>query len=151
MEEKIEIREISTSSKELIEHAARLVWQYSWGPDYPVHPIEEMRESEYHIGAFAGEELIGYSGINRLGSPDGVGLGEMWYAYVLVLPAYRKQGIRKRLYDSCLAYALSQPGRILACTDNPSMEKFFHAEGWEKVRVTRDAANDVCTVYEYSR
>ncbi len=114
MTEEIEIRSISLSDTGLVERAAALVWEHSWGPDYPIHPIKEMRESEYHVGAFVDTELVGYSGINRLGSPDRLDQGEMWYAHVLVLPRYRRQGIRKRLYDPCLAYALNQSGRILA-------------------------------------
>ncbi len=145
------MRIIPISDTKFIEHAAALVWEYSWGPDYPVHPIEEMRESEYHMGAFASEELVGYSGINRFGSPDRLDNGEMWYAHVFVVPSYRNQGIRQKLYDLCLAYALTQHGRILSCTDNPSMQKFFCERGWKTLRATRDAAGDLCVVYEYGR
>ncbi len=145
----IKIREISSSEEEIIAQAAELISQYSWGEDYPIKPIDELHKVEYRVGVFSDEELIAFGSVGRSLSPDGVDNDALWIAHAVVIPKFRKKGIFNSIYQMQMTYAKSQEGRILACTDNPIIEKFFLVNSWKKIRETRDEAGDLSIVFEY--
>ncbi len=145
----IEIKEISASHEDIITRAAELVSKYSWGIDYPVKPIDEIREAEYLIGAFKNDQLIGFGSVGRAFSPDGTDDSELWLAHAVIVPEYRRIGIFNKIYEMQMSYAKSRSGRILSCTDNPIVEKFFLANGWKKIRDTKDEAGEPSTVFEF--
>ncbi|MDE2001554.1 MAG: GNAT family N-acetyltransferase [Patescibacteria group bacterium] len=148
---KIEVKEMLSSDKKFLEEAAALVSEHSWGGEYPVSPIDEIRVAEYCAGATEGDRLVGFGTVGRSFSPDALDNGELWIAHAVVDPAFRNRGIYKKLYDLRLSYALSQAGRILSCTDNPIVAEFFMKHGWKKIRETVDESGDATTVFEYSR
>ena len=145
------IEEISASNEKLLQEASQLVTQYSWGEEYPKHPSEEIQAAEYSIGAKAGDTLVGFATVTRNASPDGIDNESLWLAHAVVTPEFRQQGIFEKLYAGQIHYAQSASGRILSCTDNPIVEKFFLAHGWKKLRETKDEAGDECDVFEYER
>lgn len=145
----IKFAEVIVSDEKILQAAAELLSEYSWGMDYPVSPISELHRAEYCTGAFAADELVGFAGMSRFASPDNVDNGELWFGFAVVKPEFRQQGIYSRLYDSCLIYMNKIPLRKLACTDNPIMEKFLQSHGWQQIRTTKDEAGDDCIVYEY--
>lgn len=147
----IEIVEIPISHKELLNQAAELISAYSWGPDYPVQPIDEIFSAEYRVGAIKNNQLVGFGTVGRSFSPDAFDNDELWVAHAVVTPAFRKKGIFKRIYGMQLSYAKNHEGRILSCTDNPIMEKFFLENGWKEIRKTKDEADEDSTVFEYNR
>ena len=148
-EHKIEIKEVADETT--LSMACFLVSEYSWGYDYPVDPVKEIRKAEYRIGAFADEKLVGFSAVSRHASPDHQDNGELWFSYAVVAPEFRGRGIFTSLYDSCLAYAKTVPGRFLSCTDNPIVERFLLAQGWHVSRSTLDESDRSSTVFELYR
>lgn len=148
-ESQFEVREIS--DEPLLNRAASLVSEYSWGLDYPLNPLDEIQEAEYKVGAFVGDNLVGFATVGRSFSPDGIDNGELWLAHVVVLPEFRSQGIFSKLYQAQIKYAKNQFGRILSCTDNPIVEKFFLDNNWKEIRQTKDEAGEVTKVFEHKR
>lgn len=145
----IKIKEISRSNETILVQAAELITKYSWGEGYPVKPIDELRKAEYRIGVFEDNQLIAFGSVGRSLSPDGIDNEALWIAHAVVVPEYRGQGIFKKIYDMQMAYAKSQQGRILSCTDNPIVEKFFLANGWKKIRESKDEAGEPSVVFEW--
>jgi GNAT superfamily N-acetyltransferase len=143
------IREIGAPSKEVMKAAASLVAEYSWGNDYPVSPLAEIQAADFCVGAYYGDALVGFASVGRIFSPDGKDNGELWLAHAVVAPPFREQGIFQALYEKQLAYAQSSSGRILACTSNPIMEKFFLGHGWSELRKTSDETGEPCIIFEY--
>lgn len=150
-EPKIETKEILSSEKQFLEEAARLVSEYSWGKDYPIQPIDEIRVAEYRVGVFDSYQLVGFGTVGRSFSPDSLDNDELWVAHAVVAPEFRKRGLFRELYDRQLAYTKSQEGRILSCTDNPVVEKFFLENDWKEIRKTNDDSGESCVVFEYKR
>lgn len=144
----INIREVKVSNEQTLQVAADLISEYSWGRDYPVAPIEELRQLEFGAGAFEGDNLVGFAGVSKVGSPDGVDNGQLWFGYTVVKPEFRQRGIYGQLYNSCMGYMRGKPSRKLACTDNPIMEKFLLEHGWREIRKTFDEAGDKIIVFE---
>lgn len=147
----VEITEIEISDEKTLEAAAALISEYSWGKDYPVNPIGEIKKSEYCAGACAGEKLIGFASVNRSASPDGKDNGELWLGHAVVAPEFRKQGIYQKLYAAQFEHAKKEAGRILSCTSNPIIEKFLLGRGWQEIRKTHDEGGEPCSVFEYFR
>ncbi len=145
----IQIKEVLVSDKKLITQAAEIVSRYSWGADYPVKPSDEIRKAEYLVGVFNNDQLVGFGSVGRSFGPDGVDDSELWLAHVVVIPEFRGQGIFKKIYEMQMSYAKNQQGRILSCTDNPIVEKFFLANGWRKIREAKDEAGQPSTVFEF--
>ena len=145
----IEIREILSSDETILAKAAELITKYSWGPDYPIKPIDEIRRTEYSIGAFRNDQLVGFGSVGRDFSPDGIDNSELWIAHAVIIPEYRRIGIFNKIYEMQMSYAKSQQGRILSCTDNPIVEKFFLANDWKKIREAKDEAGGLSIVFEY--
>ncbi len=145
------MREVLASDQKLLEEAANLVSEYSWGNDYPIQPLDEIRVAEYRAGALKQNHLIGFGTVGRSFSPDTLDNGELWIAHAVVDPEFRNQGVFKRIYDMQLSYAATQPGRILSCTDNPIVSDFFLKNGWKQIRETIDEAGDKSVVFEYNR
>src|SRR5579864_9260109 len=83
----ISIREISVPNKEVLEKAASLVTEHSWGNEYPISPISEIQTADYCVGAYSGDELVGFASVGRFFSPDGKDNGQLWLAHAVVLPA----------------------------------------------------------------
>ncbi len=146
----MEIIEIHYSDKKLLKKAANLVSEYSWGSDYPVRPIDEIRVAEYCVGALEQNQLVGFGSVGRTFSPDALDNNELWLAHAVVDPEFRNRGVFKRIYDMQMLYAITQPGRILSCTDNPIVSNFFLKNGWKQIRETVDEAGDKSMVFEYS-
>jgi GNAT superfamily N-acetyltransferase len=144
----IDIREIR--DKLMLSTAGFLVSEYSWGHEYPVNPLDEIRKAEFCVGAYAGNDhLVGFAGVSRFASPDGWENGELWFAYAVVVPEFRQQGIFRRLYEACMSYATAQRGRILSCTDNPIVSSFLLTHGWHLCRTAVDESGIDTEVFEY--
>jgi hypothetical protein len=86
---KVEVKEITSSDEQFFTEAARLVSKYSWGENYPIRPIDEIRSAEYRVGALRGNRLIGFGSVGRTFSPDAVDNGELWIAHAVVDPTFR--------------------------------------------------------------
>lgn len=141
-------RDIDANSQSGRE-CARLIQKYSWGEDYPVNAWDEFKQSEYVIGCFDGDSLVGFANITRVASPDKVDNGLPWLADAVVLPEYRKRGIYAELYKRTMEYLKERAEPlVLACTDNPVIERFFAKHGWQLRRITHDEAGGVCRVFE---
>ncbi len=147
----MKLKEIKLSETELLNEAAELVSKYSWGYEYPVKPIDEILSSGYRIGAFITNQFVGFGTVGRAFSPDNLDNGELWIAHAVVIPEFRQQGIFRKIYKAQLAYARSQSGCILSCTDNPIVVKFFLENGWRELRKTIDESSKASTVFEYRR
>ncbi len=143
-----EFKEID-STDPLIERCAELVHKYSWGEDYLVRAITELRQNEYTIGAFNGPELIGMLCLNRVASPDNIDNGSLWLADGVVLPEYRKHKIFTFLYGKARDYFLRKNEKVFACTENPVMEKFLLDHDWTFYRETKDEEGGDCKVLIY--
>ena len=144
---KIELKIIQKEDP-LVEKCAALVQKYSWGLDYPVKTIDEMRHSEYIVTAFDGKKLIGCASIERGASPDKIDNGKLWFGNALVLPKYRRFGIFKKMYQKCLAYVNKKHEPIFACTDNLIMVSFLLKNGWKYHRTTTDESGGICLVFK---
>lgn len=117
------------------------VWAYflskhSWGWDYPIQPISEIRKADFIVGAFNGNEPVGFACVNRLASPDGIDNGQMWLSAWVVVPEWRKRGIGRTLFDKCLRYMESpaREERMLLSTENTEIMDFFLTKGWTLLR-----------------
>jgi GNAT superfamily N-acetyltransferase len=151
MRSRIRISPIPLSSSSALESAGLLVVKFSWGEDYPVTPISEIRAAEFCVGAWVGQMLVGFAAVSRNASPDGLNTGDLWLGYAVVVPKYRNRGIFRRLYRECLSYIKGQSGRIFCCTDNPIMIGFLIRHGWQFHRTTHDDSGAGCIVFEYPR
>ena len=149
MTKDIEIKTIPPNDAETLRQCAALVTEHSWGKEFPLQPFDEALRAEYHICVRADVKVVGYANVNRFASPDGKDNGEMWFAQVVVDPCHRQRGILTAMHQNCFVYMQSKSGRILAGTDNPIMEKFFAAHGWQHLRNTLDEAGDPCHILEY--
>ena len=145
----IEIKEIDISDRSTLEKASFLISEYSWGNNYPIKPIDEVSKAEYCVGAYNNNELIGFAAVSRFGSPDGKDNDKLWLGYAVVIPKFRQQGIFQKLYNTIIKLVKEKPIHILACTDNPVIEKFLLSRGWHLIRETRDESNAVCHVFEF--
>lgn len=145
----MEIAYISSLSQSQLQEAANLVRNYSWGPAYPQEPMSEIVSSELHVGAVVDNTIVGYSGINRFASPDGVDNGELWFVHAVVHPDYRRSGIWKSLYQRRLDYVRLLHSRVLCCTDNPNVKNFLLSKGWFETRQAVDSNDSsIITVLE---
>ena len=144
------IEEIFFSDKEMLSQAAGLVSEYSWGRDYPVSPLTEIERAEYCIGAFVNGQLIGFSSVGFAYSPDGADDDQVWFGHGVVVPAFRKQGIFRKMYEKQMAYAKGKFSCVFACSSNPVVQQFLAANGWEEVRETNDEKGDSLIVFRYS-
>jgi GNAT superfamily N-acetyltransferase len=128
--------------------------KYSWGWDHPVRPISEIVKADYVVGAFAGNQPVGFACVNRLASPDHQDNGEMWFAGWVVVPEFRNRGIGSQLYDECLKYWKSpeRNGKFLLSTRNKQLVNAFQRKGW---RILRDNAlnekGEPTTIFELAR
>jgi GNAT superfamily N-acetyltransferase len=147
--EQLDSREVGPTDEALLIDAASLVSRYSWGEDYPVRPIDEIRSAEYRIGVFESDRLVGFGSVGRALSPDALDNEALWLAHVVVAPEFRNRGIFKTIYKHQLSYATSQAGRVLSCTDNPIVAEFYLKNGWKKIRETVDEAGGRSVVLEY--
>lgn len=145
----IKLKDI-TGNLSLIKKCAALVQKYSWGLDYPVKAIDEMRHAEYIVAAFDGNKLIGCASIKRGASPDKIDKNKLWFGNALVLSKYRKHGIFKKTYQKCLAYIRKKNEQIFACTDNIIMVSFLLKNGWKYYRTTKDESGGICLVFKKS-
>lgn len=136
---------------QMLKTASALIPEYSWGPEYPIPPLDEIRKAEYCAGAYSADMLVGFAGVSRHASPDGQQNGELWLGYAVVVPEFREQGVYRMLYDACMEYVRGATGRILSCTDNPIIETFLLSHGWHVVRATHDESGAPCLVFEYER
>jgi GNAT superfamily N-acetyltransferase len=144
--------EIKTSpDEEMLRAASLLVSEHSWGPDYPIHPIDEIQKAEFCVGAYAADKLVGFAAVAHNASPDGLDMDGLWLGYAVVVPEFRQQGIFRKLYETCMAYITTVPGRVLACTDNLTVELFLLDNGWRFVRKTNDESGADSIVFEYER
>lgn len=132
----------------LIEECAYIVQKYSWGFDYPVNPLNELKQAEYIIGCFDGKRIVGFGSITRISSPDGKDNNKPWFADAVVLPEYRNKGIYTELYRKRLSFIKKQKESVLfSCTDNPIIEKFLEKNNWILYRETKDEKGDECKVF----
>lgn len=129
--------------------AARMIQEYSWGLEYPVDAWSELKESDFIIGCFDDEKLVAVGSITRVASPDKIDNGLPWFADAVVLPEYRKQGIYTELYNRRMQYLQDHNEAVaLTCTDNPLIEQFLLAHGWNLKRITNDESGGACMVFE---
>lgn len=147
--EKVEIKEISKLESDILNKASELISKYSWGYDYPKKPIEEIEKAEYLIGAFCGDNLVGFASVGRGFSPDEENNESLWFSHAIVIPEFRNRGIFKKLYEKQIIYAKKQKGKIFSCTDNPIVKSFFLKNGWKEYRKTKDEASGDTTIYMY--
>ncbi len=133
----------------LLKECAEIIRKYSWGIDYPVDPLEELKKSEYIIGCFDGNNIIGLGAVSYNASPDEIDNGLPWFCCAVVLPEYRKQGIYNTLYEKRLEYIKNKKEKfILTCTDNPLVERFLLKNKWVLYRKTKDESSDICKVFK---
>lgn len=151
MRSPVRIAPISMSSNITLQSAGLLVAKFSWGEDYPVAPLTEIRRASFCVGAWVGGALVGFAAVSRYASPDGLNTGDLWFGYAVVTPKYRKRGIFTRLYGECLSYIRPQLGKVFCCTDNPIVISFLVRRGWRFVRATHDESGAECVVFEYPR
>lgn len=141
-------KEISANG-EFIKEASNLIQEHSWGLDYPVSALDELKESDFIIGCFDNERLIGLASVNNSASPDKIDNGLPWLAMAVVLPEYRGMGIYKDLYEKRIEYLKNRKERIiLSCTDNKIVKKFLLDRGWTLRRITKDESGGECEVFE---
>lgn len=138
-----------TGDKDVLGKASLLVREHSWGFDYPVDPHDELKESDFVIGCFDGNKLVGLASVSRLVSPDKIDNGLPWLASAVISPDYRNNGIYKELYAKrieCLKN--KKENLVLTCTDNPIIEKFLLKNGWILRRTTKDESGADCKVFQ---
>lgn len=140
-------RNITKNETTILNTAASLVSKYSWGSEYPLNPIDEIKNAEYCIGAFNENRLVGFASVGYGFSPDKKDDEKLWLAHAVVEPAFRKQGVFKKLYEMQINYSTSKKDAILTCTDNPIVEIFLQNHGWKKVRDTQDESGSRTTVF----
>ncbi len=144
---KIEIKIIQKEDP-LVKMCAAVVQKHSWGLDYPVKVIDEMRHSEYLIAAVDGKKLIGCASMGRGASPDKIDNDKLWFGNALILQKYRRFGIFKKMYQKCLTYINKKPGPVFACTENLIMVSFLLKNGWKYYRTTKDESGGICLVFK---
>ena len=141
-------REILTTEP-TAKKCAQMIQEHSWGNNYPIDAWEELKESEYIIGCFDDDKIVGLGSISRIASPDKVDNGLLWFAHTVVLPDYRKQGIYETLYEKRLEYVKKRnEGFILTCTDNLIIEKFLLKNKWILYRTTKDESGNFCKIFK---
>lgn len=128
----IKLKEISTSKVETLEEAASLVSRYSWGYDYPVKPINEIQKAEQCVGAYINNQLVGFATLGRSFSPDGRDNQELWLAHAVVIPAFRGQGIFKKLYSKLIKHDDQKNKTSTNMHDKPNHQKILIKSRLEK-------------------
>lgn len=127
---------------------AEIVRNHSWGEEYPIDPIDELKKSEYILGCFNNKKLVGFGTINRFSSPDGLGNGLPWLSMTVVLPEFRNNGIYRELYEKRLEYLKNLGEKnVFVCTDNMIVENFLLKRNWNVERETKDESGGVCKVF----
>ena len=144
----IKVSRYPLTSPASVLKAGELVRTYSWGKDYPVDPADEIRRAEFGVGAWVGDKLVGFAGLSRAASPDGINSRDLWFGYAVVLPAYRRRGVFRRIYDECLRHMRTSSEPVFSCSDNPLMIQFLVRRGWRFVRATKDESGSACLVFE---
>lgn len=124
-----------------LQGAANLLHKYSWGRNDSSPPIAEILQSELHVAAVVGADIIGYAGVYRFVSPDGVDESELWFVHAVVRPDYRRRGIWTNLYQMRLGYVRHFQNRVLCCTNNPSVKRSLLSKGWADVSQAVDKNN----------
>jgi GNAT superfamily N-acetyltransferase len=147
----VELQEIPLSDEQTLKEIGELITKYSWFEGYPVEPLDELRQADYIVGAYAGKTLAGFGAISRVASPDGKDNGEWWFADAVVVPDFRRYGIYTKLYEARMRWLDGKPGRILTCTEVELIDDFMIAHGWHKIRDTKDEQGGDCRVYEFDR
>ncbi|MBP6879576.1 MAG: GNAT family N-acetyltransferase [Candidatus Pacebacteria bacterium] len=141
-------KEISIND-EFLKEASNLIQEHSWGLDYPVSALDELKESDFIIGCFNNGKLVGLASINNFASPDKIDNGLPWLAAAVVLPEYRGRGIYKDLYEKRIEHLKHKKEKIiLSCTDNKIVKKFLLDRGWKLRRITKDESGGECEVFE---
>jgi len=145
----IHLRQILAIEESLLKQAAGLVTTYSWGKDYPVKPIDEIRAAEYRIGALDNDELVGFGAVGRTFSPEGKDNNQLWIGHAVVLPSYRRKGVFTLIYKEQMTYCNKIGGSIFTCSDNPVVTTFLIKERWQKVRETSDESGKKTTIFKH--
>ena len=92
---------------------------------------------------------MGFANITQVASPDGQDNGYPWFADAVVIPAYRRQGIYKTLYDKRLEFLRGQGSPLaFSCTDSAIIETFFLNRGRKLYRTTQDESGGNCKVFQ---
>ncbi len=147
----IAIRSIEPTDLATLGVWAYFLSKYSWGWDYPLQPINEIRKADYVVGAFALNEPAGFASVNRLASPDGRDNGQMWFSGWVVAPEFRNRRIGAQLYEQCLRYMISpeRQQRMLLSTENASLTEVFLRRGWKILRDnTLNESGKPTTIFE---
>lgn len=61
----MKIREIKKTEPEIMKQASLLISKYSWGEEYPVKPIDEIKEAHFMVGAFSKKDLVGFASVSK--------------------------------------------------------------------------------------
>ena len=88
----------------------------------------------HYVGARAGETVIGYAGISRLGRTPPF---EYEVHTIGVDPAYQGRGIGRRLLDALLAFAGGDVVYLEVRTDNEAAIALYRSVGFTQVGLRR--------------
>lgn len=138
-----------------LNECRKLIVNHSWGINYPISPLKELRTAEYIIGGYYYGKLfnltgriIGCSYLSKYASPDGIDNGYPWICGAVVVPELWNKGVFTTMYHLLLRYSeKTHTGNVMACTDNDRVKGFLERRGWKKVRETLDEGNAPCDVY----
>ncbi len=138
-----------TNDVHFLKESSKIIREYSWGLDYPVDPLYELKGSDFVIGCFDDDKLIGLASLNRIASPDKIDNGFIWFANSVIVPGYRENGIYTEFYNRRARYIKdSKESIVFTCTDNPIVERFLKKRGWVVRRITKDESGGECKVFE---
>jgi len=94
----------------------------------------ELANGHHYIGAFDGDELMGYAGL-ALSPPT-----EVWVNNIAVRRDRQHQGIGRALLDELLAYARGNGARstlLEVAADNTQAQRFYDGYGFDVVAVRK--------------
>jgi len=101
------------------------LWYEAWGNTLPASTMEVLARSLGHVGAYQGDEIIGFVNI----AWDG-GI----HAFILdtcVHPEFRRRGIATRLVREAIALSRDRGARWLHVDFKPHLESFYRRCGFQ--------------------
>jgi GNAT superfamily N-acetyltransferase len=101
-----------------------ILWSAAWGSAAPASLADILSRSLGHVGAYDGEDIIGFVNIAWDGG---------FHAFIpdtCVHPEYRRRGIASRLIQEAIALARKRDARWLHVDFEPHLEAFYRNCGF---------------------
>ena len=122
---------LAASRREGFRFVARLCEEWASG----VNRFEEPGEAFF--GVFIGTNLVGIGGLNR--QTEATGRLRRFY----ILPAYRRQGLGRRLLCHVLTHAADHFRCVVLRTDTPAADRFYQACGFARAADSGNATHRI--------